>query len=36
MERRVAGLAADELGLTLAEGRYLFGELERLVPQTQM
>ena len=36
IERRVVGLTADEVGLTLAEGKQLLGELARLVLQTQM
>jgi hypothetical protein len=36
IERRVVGLTADEVGLTLAEGKELLGELGRLVLQTQM
>jgi hypothetical protein len=36
LERRVSGLTAEELGLTLAESKRLLGELARLVLQTQM
>ena len=36
LERRVAGLAAGEVGLTLAEGKSLLGELAHLILQTQM
>jgi len=36
LERRVVGLGAEEVGLTLAEGNNLLGELARLVLQTQM
>ena len=36
IERRVVGLAAKELGLTLAEGKDLLGELGRLILQTQI
>ena len=36
LERRVIGLTADEVGLTLAEGKDLLSELQRLVLQTQM
>jgi hypothetical protein len=36
IERRVVGLTAEELGLTLAEGKDLLAELARLVLQTQM
>ena len=36
LERRVVGLTAEEVGLTLAEGKDLLGELARLVLQTQM
>jgi len=36
LERRVVGLTAEEVGLTLAEGKNLLGELARLVLQTQM
>jgi hypothetical protein len=36
LERRVVGLTAEEIGLTLAEGKDLLGELARLVLQTQM
>jgi hypothetical protein len=36
VKRRVVGLTAEEVGLTLAEGKYLLGELGRLVLQTQM
>jgi hypothetical protein len=36
LERRVVGLTAEEVGLTLAEGKGLLAELARLVLQTQM
>jgi hypothetical protein len=36
LERRVAGLTAEELGLTLAESKTLLGELGRLVLQAQV
>ena len=36
LERRVVGLTADEVGLTLTEGKDLLSELQRLVLQTQM
>jgi hypothetical protein len=36
LERRVVGLTAEELGLTLAESKTLLGELGRLVLQTQV
>ncbi len=36
IQRRVVGLMAEEDGLTLSEGKELFGELGRLVLQTQM
>jgi hypothetical protein len=36
LERRVVGLTAEEVGLTLAEGKNLLGELARLILQTQM
>ena len=36
LERRVVGLTAEEVGLTLSEGKGLLGELTRLVLQTQM
>ena len=36
IERRVVGLTAEEIGLTLAEGKDLLAELARLVLQTQM
>ena len=36
LERRVTGLTAEELGLTLTESKTLLGELARLVLQTQM
>jgi len=36
LERRVVGLSAEQLGLTLAEAKNLLGELGRLVLQTQM
>ena len=36
IEGRVVGLTADEVGLTLAEGKELLGELARLVLPTQM
>jgi hypothetical protein len=36
LKRRVVGLTADEIGLTLAEGKNLLSELQRLVLQTQM
>jgi hypothetical protein len=36
MRRRIAGLTAEEVGLTLAEGKDLLGELGRPVLQTQM
>lgn len=35
-ERRVLGLTAEELGLTLGESKTLLGELARLVLQTQV
>jgi hypothetical protein len=35
-KRRVVRLAAEEVGLTLAEGKGLLTELARLVLQTQM
>jgi hypothetical protein len=35
IERRVVGLTAAEVGLTLSEGKGLLGELARLVLQTQ-
>ncbi len=34
LERRVVGLTADKAGLTLAEGKDLFSEFQRLVLQT--
>jgi hypothetical protein len=36
LQRRVLGLTADEVGLTLAGGKDLLSELHRLVLQTQM
>src|ERR1700733_13481352 len=36
LQRRVLGLTADEVGLTLAEGKDLLSELQRLVLRTQM
>jgi hypothetical protein len=36
LKRRVVGLTAEEVGLTLAEGKDLLSELQRLVLQTQM
>jgi hypothetical protein len=36
IKRRVVGLTADEIGLTLAEGKGLLADLARLVLQTQM
>ena len=36
LERRVVGLTAEEVGLTLAEGKNLLAELGRLILQTQM
>src|SRR6202046_570814 len=36
LDRHVIGLTADEVGLTLAEGKVLLSELQRLVLQTQM
>jgi hypothetical protein len=36
LERRVVGLTAEEVGLTLSEGKSLLGELARLILQTQM
>lgn len=36
LERRVVGLTAEEIGLPLAEGKDLLGELARLILQTQM
>lgn len=36
LQRGVAGLTAEELGLTLTEAKTLIGELARLVLQTQM
>src|SRR3984885_6752926 len=36
LERRITGLMAEELGLTLAESKALLGELARLVFQTQV
>jgi hypothetical protein len=36
LERRVVGLTAEEIGLTLAEGKALLGELARVILQTQM
>lgn len=36
LERRVVGLTAEEIGLTLAEGKNLLSELARLILQTQM
>ena len=36
LQRRVLGLTADEVGLTLADGKDLLSELQRLVLQTQM
>jgi len=36
LERRVVGLTAEEVGLTLAEGKALLGELSRVILQTQM
>jgi hypothetical protein len=36
LARRPTGLAAEEFGLSLAEGKNLLGELGRLILQTQM
>ena len=36
LKRRFAGLTAGEVGLTLAEGKDLLSELQRLGLQTQM
>jgi hypothetical protein len=36
LNRRVVGLTAEGVGLTLAEGKRRLGELVRLVLQTQM
>jgi hypothetical protein len=36
LNRRVVGLTADEVALTLAEGKNLLSELQRLALQTQM
>ena len=36
LQRRVVGLTAEEVGLTLAEGKELLSELQRLVLQTRM
>ncbi len=36
IKRRVVGLTAEEVGLTLAVGKDLLGKLGRLVLQTQM
>jgi hypothetical protein len=36
LDRQVSGLTADEVGMTLAEGKNLLGELGRLILQTQM
>jgi hypothetical protein len=36
LKRRVLGLTADEVGLTLAKGKDFLSELQRLVLQTQM
>jgi hypothetical protein len=36
VERRVAGLTAEQLGLTLAESKTLLSELSRLILQTQV
>jgi hypothetical protein len=36
LERRVVGLTAEEIGLTLAEGKALLGELARVILQTEM
>jgi hypothetical protein len=36
LDRRVSGLTADEVGMALAEGKNLLGELGRLILQTQM
>ncbi|WP_284945147.1 hypothetical protein [Acidisoma cladoniae] len=36
LERRVVGLRAEEIGLTLAEGKDLLGELARRILQTQI
>jgi len=36
LQRRVVGLTGEEVGLTLAEGKNLLGELARLILQTQM
>ena len=35
LERRVVGLTAEEVGLTLAEGKNLLAELGRLILQTR-
>jgi hypothetical protein len=36
IKRRVVGLTAEDVRLTLVEGKYLLGELGCLVLQTQM
>jgi hypothetical protein len=36
LDRRVSGLTAEEVGMMLAEGKNLLGELGRLILQTQM
>ena len=36
LEQRIVGLTAEGIGLTLAEGEELLGELARLILQTQM
>jgi hypothetical protein len=36
LKRRVIGLTVGEVGLTLADGKDLLSELQRLVLQTQM
>ena len=36
LERRVVGLTAGDVGLTLAEGKNLLGELARLILQNQI
>ena len=36
LDRRVLGLTAEEMGLTLAVGKSLLGELARLILQAQI
>jgi hypothetical protein len=36
IRRRIVGLTAEEVGITLAEGKDLLGELGRMVLHTQM